>query len=86
MTGILLALVGGVFALAGPFLLPFTAEFRWAGILLVVLSTVAWLVGAVMLVVFAVRRRVSFYWSIIGIALVFGSWYLVLAIAASAAA
>lgn len=81
IAAILLSFVGLIFMFtlasfyADQFVLPV-----W-GVLVKVLSVVSWFGGTALFILFAVRRRFSFYWPIIGIVAMFAFYYLVLFIA-----
>jgi hypothetical protein len=79
VAAIALTFVGGSFmffliAQGTVFLQPF-------GVILMILSVASWFGGTAMFILFAVRRRVSFYWPVVGIAMMFAFFYLLVFIA-----
>jgi drug/metabolite transporter (DMT)-like permease len=80
VVGIVLLLVGA-YNLFTQLALQFAAPNEGLGVPLKVLSVISWAIGLIGFGFFVSRRRVAFYWPIIGLALLYGSLLLFIAIA-----
>jgi hypothetical protein len=78
IASVILTLIGASFVL---YLIAQSASFPPFGGLLVALSVFSWIGGTATFIVFTVRKLVSFYWPVVGIALMFAFFYLLVFVA-----
>jgi hypothetical protein len=80
VVGVLLTLISAwyMFVQLG---LQFTSGLEGFGVPLKVLSVLSWFIGTAFFIVFAVRKRVAFYWPLVGLVLMYASAAIILVIA-----